>query len=71
VPRAIAADSEKAPVALLVRLARELRDVALRSGGHNINVQFFFAHAGDGRASQLRRAAATSGGVDDGKKSFH
>src|SRR6202035_3786116 len=65
---AVAADGDKAAVALIVAFASQLGGVARSGGGDDVNVQAVFAQTRDGRAGELSGAAAACGGVDDGEE---
>ena len=67
---AVAAYGDKAAVSLFVGFARKLDGVAGAGGGNDINLQSLFAQTCERRPGQLRRTAATSGWIDDCKKSM-
>ncbi len=65
---AVAADGDEATVTLIIGLAGKLRGVTWSGRGENVDAEAFFAQACDGRACELRRAAAARSGVDDGEE---
>src|SRR6267143_5518469 len=68
---AITADGKKAPVALPVGFAGKLHRVARTRRSNDVDLQPFLEQTRESWPSEFRGAAATGGGVDDGKESIH
>ena len=70
-PGAVAADGQKAPVALRIRIARQVHCISGSAGGYLIDFQPAFAQALQRRTRQFRGTSSAGCRVHDGKKSFH
>src|SRR5258706_109908 len=68
---AIAADSKKSPVTLIVGFARKLQRMSLTGRNDDVDVQPLLAQTPERGPGKFRGAAATGGGVNDGEKSVH
>src|SRR5467141_300936 len=68
---AITTDGKKAPVPLIVSLARQLHGVARTRRSDDVDLQSFLAQTRESRPGEFRGAAATGGGVDDGEETIH
>jgi hypothetical protein len=67
---AVAADGEKAAIALIVGFARELDSMTGPGRAKHVDLQALLTQARDCRARKFGGAAATSRWVDDSKKAF-
>ena len=70
VSRAVAADGEKAAIALIVGFACELESVAGPCRGDYVDLQPFFAQTRDCGAGKFGGTSATGRRIDDSKKAF-
>src|SRR5215470_2745586 len=68
---AVSPNCEKLAVALIVSLAGKVDGMPRASRGYAVDLQFVLAQTGKSRPGKFRGAAATGGGVHDGKESFH
>src|ERR1700731_1035389 len=68
---AITADGKKAPVPLPVGFAGKLHRMARTRRSNDLDLQPFLEQTRESGPSEFRGAAATGGGVDDGKESIH
>ncbi len=67
---AIAPDSEKTAIALVIGFARELDSMTGPCRGNYVDLQSFFPQSGDCRADKFDGTAATGRRIDDSEKAF-